>query len=111
MDDILVLASTRWKLRRAVKIVNQQLAALELEKHPDKTFIGRIEKGFDFLGYHFSRAGLSVAETSIAKFVERSTRLYEQSRNADRALRLGHYVRRWLGWVQGGSARLDSQRT
>jgi len=22
-----------------------------LEKHPDKTFIGRIERGFDFLGY------------------------------------------------------------
>ena len=26
---------------------------LNLEKHPDKTFIGRVEKGFDFLGYHF----------------------------------------------------------
>ncbi len=24
-----------------------------VEKHPDKTFIGRIEKSFDFLGYHF----------------------------------------------------------
>ena len=33
---------------------------LNLEKHPDKTFIGRIERGFDFLGYHFSRAGLTV---------------------------------------------------
>ncbi len=31
------------------------------EKHPDKTFIGRSEKGFDFLGYHFSRDGLSMA--------------------------------------------------
>ncbi len=29
--------------------------------HPDKTFIGRSEKGFDFLGYHFSRDGLRVA--------------------------------------------------
>ncbi len=34
---------------------------LKLEKHPDKTFIGRIEKGFDFLGYHFSPEGLSMA--------------------------------------------------
>ncbi len=52
MDDILVLAPTRWKLGRAVKAVNEVLASLRLEKHPDKTFIGRIERGFDFLGYH-----------------------------------------------------------
>jgi hypothetical protein len=43
---------TCWQLRGAVKLVNQTLRALSLEKHPDKTFIGRIERGFDFLGYH-----------------------------------------------------------
>jgi hypothetical protein len=53
MDDILVLAPTRWKLRKAVAVVNRGLDALGLAKHPDKTFIGRTEKGFDFLGYHF----------------------------------------------------------
>jgi hypothetical protein len=26
-----------------------------LGKHPDKTFIGRIDTGFDFLGCHFGR--------------------------------------------------------
>jgi hypothetical protein len=40
MDDILILAPTRWHLRRAVKAVNQTLGALSLEKHPDNTFIG-----------------------------------------------------------------------
>jgi hypothetical protein len=54
MDDFIVLTTTRWKLKRAVKAVNQRLNALKLEKHPDKTFIGRIDKGVDFLGYHFS---------------------------------------------------------
>ncbi len=53
MDDVLVLAPSRWKLRRAVRAVNEILQTLRREKHPDKTFIGRIEKGFDFLGYHF----------------------------------------------------------
>jgi hypothetical protein len=38
---------SRWQLRSAVKVVNQMLAALDLEKHPDKTFIGRIARGFD----------------------------------------------------------------
>ena len=29
----------------------QVFADLRLATHPDKTFIGRIERGFDFLGY------------------------------------------------------------
>ncbi len=45
MDDILVLTPTRWKLRKAVKAVNEVLGSLRMDKHPDKTFIGRIEKG------------------------------------------------------------------
>ena len=66
MDDILVPAPSRWKLRHAVRTVNQGLASLAVEKHPDKTFIDRIERGFDFLGYHFSRAGLTIARKTIA---------------------------------------------
>jgi hypothetical protein len=82
------------------------LDALKLEKHPHKTFTGRIEKGFDFLGYRFSRKRLAVAEKTIANFVERLTRLYEQGRSAqERARRLGAYARRWVGWVQGRLAR------
>jgi hypothetical protein len=46
MDDILVLAPTRWKLRHAVGLVNQILGSRRLQKHPGKTFIGRIERGF-----------------------------------------------------------------
>ena len=61
MDDWLVIAPTRWKLRRAVRKINEVLAALRVEQHPDKTFIGKASKGFDFLGYHFSPDGLTVA--------------------------------------------------
>ena len=90
-------------MRAAVHAVNQELDALKLEKHPHQTFIGRSEKEFDFLGYRFSRKGLAVAEKTIANFVERLTRLYEPGRSAqERTLRLGIYVRRWVGWVQGG---------
>ncbi|MDA2917047.1 hypothetical protein MYX64_09455 [Nitrospinae bacterium AH_259_B05_G02_I21] len=48
-----------------------------MEIHPDKTFIGRIERGFNFLGYHFSPAGLAAATETIARFVERAIRPYE----------------------------------
>jgi hypothetical protein len=34
MDDIVVLAPSRWKLRKAVRVVNQTLDGLQLEKHP-----------------------------------------------------------------------------
>lgn len=75
-DDMLMLAPTRWKLKKAVKHLNEIFNGLKLEKHPDKTFIGRIEKGFDLLGYHFSRRGLIVAKETLERFVERATRLF-----------------------------------
>ena len=49
-----------------------------MEKHPDKTFIGRIAKGFDFLGYSFEPKGLSIAPKTLANFLDRMTQLYEQ---------------------------------
>lgn len=54
MDDWIILAESRWKLRRAVRIMNQVLADLELDQHPDKTFIGKVSCGFDFLGVGIS---------------------------------------------------------
>ncbi len=59
MDDILILAPTRWKLKKAIRVLNQTFNELRLEQHPDKTLIGRTERGFDFLGYHFELEGLS----------------------------------------------------
>ncbi len=89
---LVLLAPTRWKLRRAIKRVNQTLNELKLGKHPDKTFIGRIARGFDFLGYHFSPGGLRLAPQTIERFKARLARLYEQE--ADET-RLGEYTHRW----------------
>jgi hypothetical protein len=41
---------------------------------PDKAFIGRIERGFDFLGYYFGPEGLTVAARNVETFVARPTR-------------------------------------
>ena len=78
MDDILILAPTRWKLRKAVARVNRVLSALRLTTHPDKTFIGHSAKGFDFLGYHFFDGALCAAKTTTRKMAEKAARLYEQ---------------------------------
>ena len=113
MDDIIVLAPTRWKLRRVVKTLNRELDALQLEKHPGKTFIGRIEKGFDFLGYRFTPRSLTVARKTIENFLERALRLYEQEplapptahdgpRERGGSPRLESYVTRWRRWATAG---------
>jgi len=52
MDDWVVLAPTRWKLRKVVRITNRVLHRLRVDKHPDKTFVGRVVRGLEFLGYH-----------------------------------------------------------
>ena len=67
------MAPTRRKLRRAVTAVSEILAALRLEKHPDKTFVGRIERGFDFLRYHFTAELLNLAVGTLANFLDRGT--------------------------------------
>jgi hypothetical protein len=91
-------------LRGAVKVVNQILAAPSVEKHVDKTFIGKIERGLDFLGYHFDPTGLTVAKKTIADFIEHA--LGFMSKSATRVLRSlrsrftrdGGCVGRAVGW-------------
>ena len=108
MDDILVLTPTRWRLRLAIRVLQQAFARLKLSMHPDKTCMGRIEKGFDFLGYHFSRGPIRLAHQSVQHFVARLHRLYEQQKKApEGALILGKYVTRWLRWTRAGLWELD----
>jgi RNA-directed DNA polymerase len=78
MDDILILADTRWKLRKAIRALNQTFDGLKLVKHPDKTAMGRVEQGFDFLGYHFQPPGISLAAQTLANCAGKALRLYEQ---------------------------------
>ena len=99
MDDWVILAPTRWKLRAAIRLVNETLAELHVEQHHDKTFIGRISRGFDFLGYAFTPAGLEVAPQTIERCVQRVSQLYEQGVDL---IHIGAYVRRWLRWARTG---------
>ena len=109
MDDWGILALTRWKLRNAVRIVNETLSELRVEQHPDKTFIGRVEREFDFLGYHFGGLPsadqpapfLPPARSAIARMAGNVARLYEQGADTGR---VGRYVQRWWRWLRAGLA-------
>jgi RNA-directed DNA polymerase len=94
-----------------VRVVNQPLNVLQLEKHPEKTFIGKIERGFEFLGYHFRPGRLTVAQTTVERFVARALQLYEQEPGETCASsRLGTYVQRWCRWVRAGGAQGGDER-
>ena len=76
-------------------MLQQGFADLKLATHPEKKFVGRIERGFDFLGYLFSRGPLRLAARTVRHFGERVLRLYEQQRTApEGAVRPGDCVPR-----------------
>lgn len=100
MDDWVFLTRTRAQLREVVRRMHRVLEGLGLRIAVAKTFIGRVARGFDFLGYRFNAYGLlGCAEQTVHRFKERYRRLYEQGASEGRLL---VYVRRWWQWVTGG---------
>ena len=93
------------------------MTGLELEKAEDKTFVGKIDKGFDFLGFHFSREGLTVAKMTVKKFNDKLTakvhkwwnRFYESGLKTVKKMKgektlaesISLYVKNWKKWVNG----------
>jgi RNA-directed DNA polymerase len=48
MDDFIVLAKTRWHLRKALRTINQHFNQLKVLQAPNKTFNERIKKDLIF---------------------------------------------------------------
>jgi RNA-directed DNA polymerase len=83
--------------------VNQQFSQLKVEQAPDKTFIGYIAKGFDFLGYHFSRKSMVIANITIESMLIKYERLYEQTKKTPQGAAIcAEHLKRWLRWTQAG---------
>ena len=101
MDDFVILARKRWHLRKAIREAFEITEKLKLRLHrKDKCFVGRVEKGFDFLGYRIHRGRkLRPALQSLNRLTERARRLHEQGADEDR---LRQYVRRWFIWLGSG---------
>jgi RNA-directed DNA polymerase len=103
MDDVIVLAKTRWYLCKAVRTVNQYFNQLKVGQAPDKTFIGKIERKFDFLDYRFGLPELGLADKTMINAENKVRQLYEQKQTAPkRAAMLDDYITRWLRWVVAG---------
>jgi len=103
MDDWVALTKTRWQLRRAVKTARQVLNSLKVDIHPDKTFVGRVSRGFTFLGYEIASAGIvDIAPQTRDKFLVRLSsliRLYEHGASDPG---IGDYLKRFYQWAYSG---------
>jgi len=76
MDDFVVLAKTRWHLKKAIAQIHRVTGDLKLRLHRKiKSFIGRTDKGFDFLGYtiHPQRR-LRPSSVSLQRLMARARR-------------------------------------
>ncbi|MGO2335774.1 reverse transcriptase domain-containing protein [Providencia sp.] len=85
MDDFLLLSPTRWPLKRSIAVLQDFLARDGFICHPDKTQMGRVEKGFDWLGQWFTSTEITRSPRSLARAKERQIekekrlRLYGQT--------------------------------
>ena len=73
MDDWIVLTNNKFQLRRYIRKINKILKGLKLDKAEDKTFVGKIDKGLEFLGINFSHKGVTVAEKIVKRFNDKLT--------------------------------------
>ncbi len=103
-DDFIIFTQTRWHLRKAIKQLYAFFDLGGFEAHPDKTQLGRIENGFDWLGIWYGPEGPRIAPRAQANHRERVARLYEQARlrklsrtEIDRRVR--EYETRWMTWA------------
>lgn len=106
MDDFVLLTRTRWQLRRCVKRMHEFFNLSGFETHPDKTQLGRIEHGFDWLGLWFTPTGTSIAPRALENHRAQRMRLYEQARRRGLSQtatneRVQAYEARWNIWAKG----------
>ena len=100
MDDWLILTKSRGKLRKLIKKMHKVVNNLKFKLALNKTYIGRIANGFDFLGYRFSTLGvIGLAQQTIDNYYNRIAELYEQHTDGHR---MSYYKKRWKSWALGG---------
>ena len=97
MDDWVVLIKTKRELRKVIKLTHKILNALKIKMHPQKTFLGCIKKGFDFLGVHFGDKP-EISKTSLENHHAKIAQRYAQG--ASTAC-IGAYIARWSSWCFG----------
>ena len=106
VDDLVILTKTRGQLRKIMKKLYTELDKLQLKLSKPKTFIGKIARGFSFLGYAFGGCNatphVGVSNIAISRMQDKLNELYEQHASSTR---VQTYLAHWWRWVAGGLNR------
>ena len=97
MDNIVFFTKTKKKLRKIIKTIHEITKKIGLKLVKNKTYIGELSKGFDFLGYRIFPQEIHIAKTSYQRMIEKLYRHYVQQASSDR---LRQYLKRWLQWTK-----------
>lgn len=88
MDDWIIMVKTKNQLRKIIKLTHKILSGLKLKMHPDKTCLGCIKKGFNFLGVHFG----DVPETSKTSLENHRSKLAQRYAQGASSACIGRYI-------------------
>lgn len=106
MDDFIFLSPRRWWVKRATKRLLHHFDLFGFSAHPDKTQMGKISKGFDWLGVWFTDNGAAgIAPRALTNHRTRRLRLEERARRQGLcemaiAERVQEYEARWNIWAR-----------
>lgn len=100
MDDWVLLTQKHGHLRKAVRTMNRILEDLRLTKAATKTFVGRISKGFDFLGYRFGDTPQGEIKIAKSTWQNHFDKLTQRVRHKVNEVDLLDYIKRWWSWVR-----------
>jgi RNA-directed DNA polymerase len=102
MDDIIIVATTRNHMRQLKKKLLDALESLRLSLRPEKSFIGRGNKPFSYLGYTIqaTRAAtrITLAASTIQKTLDKAKRCYARGEGPS----LQRYLKRFEVWARSG---------
>ncbi|GAA0396615.1 hypothetical protein GCM10009133_02130 [Cocleimonas flava] len=71
------------------------MKSLNVESHPDKTWLGRAKNSFDFLGFRITPTSIQASNTYVSCRNKKVLWHYEKGANNKPS---GQYLRQWLGW-------------
>jgi hypothetical protein len=105
MDDFLLLPEKRCPLRRAIADLNRYMNLDGFVRHPDKTQVGRLARGFGWCGVQFTAGQLPrISDRSLIMHRDRCRQPDEQLRarrvsEQDITARVSVYRVRWTIWA------------
>ncbi len=99
-DDLLIFFQSREEADGYLKQMVSYFSAIGLEFNQEKTKIARLSEGFDFLGSHFDKKGISVPDKAKIHLNGRLEDIWLNSSYSDFSVRMRKALEIVNGWEQ-----------